>query len=218
MKPEQIETICIQGQGGAGKTTAAQFLASQYGYSNFNTGTLFRASAAAIMLDNTSKAEASAYIEEARYNVDLSDPINPLVSVNGLDVSDLLQLPASTRMASQIGGIPSASKILEKIFDEAPKGMRIVAEGKNLNDRPNFYPTHSFFLLARSETRAFRKWKQAQEKGSTNYTMTDAKRDIVVNDSRDSKLLIAKEGTIPIDTTYLSPFEVVQRIAYYAIK
>lgn len=47
--------VVIEGQAGAGKTTAAQMLAESYGFSNFNTGTLFRATAAALLYEGANK-------------------------------------------------------------------------------------------------------------------------------------------------------------------
>lgn len=213
---ESIEDIVvIEGFGGAGKTTAAQNLATYYGYSNFNTGTLFRASAAATLLEGVAAPDLGNYIGEARFRLDLSEPTQPLISVNGRDVSTLLQTPEVTSLASYLGSIDDVSKHVEKLFDESLHGAKIVVEGKNLADRITAGPNQHFFLVASQRVRAYRKWQQALQKGKPSYTLEKAQYDTAINDMRDKKLLIIQPNVHVIDTSKLTPMQVVQAIQHH---
>lgn len=210
--------VVIEGEGGAGKTTVAQIVSREYGSSNFNTGTLFRATAAGMILEQVRHEEIGDYVQTADYQVSTSDPRQPYVAVRGEDVSDLLQTPEVTRVASFIGQVAAASEKLEGIFNAQVIANRrpMVIEGKNLAGRLELLgikPSYMFFLRAEQQVRAFRKWKQAQEKGLVGYTRLEAQFDTAQNDIRDKKLLIAPANTKVIDTTLLTAEQVARMIA-----
>lgn len=208
--------IVIEGQGGAGKTTAAQLLAESHGLSNFNTGTLFRATAAAMLYEQVQLGEISDFVTSTDYDIDTSDSSRPLVAAGGLDVSDILQAPEVTRVASCIGGVADASAKLEHLFNKQLAGNSMVVEGKHLANRMGKAATHMFFFMADFQTRAFRKWRQSQELGRTYYTLAEAYSDTMANDARDRRLLVVPEKTEVIDTTLLTPRQVVDAISKYA--
>lgn len=204
--------VVIEGLGGAGKTTAAQGLAQKYGYINLNTGTLFRASAAAMLREGIAEADMNDFLEQARFDVDTSDPMQPLVAVGGHDVSGVLQLPEVTRMASKIGRL-SAAERLEELFNQRLLEGNIVVEGKHLADRMGAVATKMFFFWASQKVRAYRKWEQAQQAGKFHYTFKEAVIDTMANDLRDKQLLTAGENTTIINTTHLTKSEVVAEVA-----
>lgn len=205
--------IVIEGQAGAGKTTVAQSLAESYGFSNFNTGTLFRATAAAMLYEGARLCDTDDFVGGAAYEIDTSDASKPLVAVGGMDVSDVLQMPEVTKVASHVGSAAKAAARLEKLFQENLKNGSMVVEGKHLADRMGKHATHMFFFTADFDVRAFRKWQQAQALGKTHYTLLEAQLDTKQNDARDRGLLTVAERTEIIDTTHLSPRQVVGSIA-----
>jgi cytidylate kinase len=144
----------------------------------------------------------------------LDTPEDPSVSVNGLDVSSLLQTPAVTVMASYIGSLNSVSEKLEGMFDQSLVGGNFVAEGKNLSGRIDV-PHTRFFLTATRQVRAYRKWMQAQGKGLTNYSLKNAVHDTTMNDFRDTRLVVVNSNTCVIETSTLTPGEVVDKMINY---
>jgi cytidylate kinase len=208
--------IVFEGLGGAGKTTAAQILADRYGYSNFNTGTLFRATAAAILLEGVQQNDIESFVQDASYDVELSRLHQPHVAVGGRDVSELLQYPEVTKVSSVIGSIPTAANRLETIFHQSLQKGNMVVEGKNLADRLGETATYMFFFIADVKVRAYRKWNQARLLGRTHYTLLEAQLDTLANDRRDQKMLVAPPNMKIIDTTLLSPNQVVAEIARHA--
>jgi cytidylate kinase len=207
------KVIVIEGTGGAGKTTTAQVLAARYGLNNFNTGTLFRATAATMLHEGITLFEAADFVEQADYLIE--NDLNGLyVAVDGLDVSDVLQLPEVTNVSSRIGQIGSAALRLETIFNSnLSSGRDMVVEGKHLADRIGAAATQLFFFDAQIRIRAHRKWKQAQLNGRVDYTLAEALIDMRTNDLRDKKLLVMPRNTEIVDTSYLTPLEVAQRVA-----
>jgi cytidylate kinase len=207
------KVIVIEGTGGAGKTTTAQILAARYGLNNFNTGTLFRATAATMLHDGIALAETADFVEQADYQVE-NDVSGLYVAVDGLDVSDMLQLPEVTNVSSRIGQIGSAALRLEAIFNRnLASGGDMVVEGKHLADRIGATATHLFFFDAQIRIRTHRKWKQAQLNCREDYTLSAALIDMRTNDLRDKKLLVMPRNTEIVDTSYLTPLEVAQRVA-----
>jgi cytidylate kinase len=205
--------IVIEGTGGAGKTTTAQILAARFGLSNFNTGTLFRATAAKMLYEGIALDEAADFVEQADYQVE--NDLNKLyVAVDGIDVSDALQLPEVTNVSSRIGQIDNVAIRLENIFNKnLTCGGDMVVEGKRLSDRIGAVATQMFFFDADLKIRAYRKWKQAQLNGRKDYTLAESLIDSRTNDLRDRNLLIAPKNTEIINTDYLTPSEVVHRVA-----
>ena len=206
------ETIVLEGLSGVGKTTAAQNLATYHGYSNFNTGSLFRATAAAMLLEAVDIPDLEDYIKEARYDIDLGDPVQPYIAVTGSDVSDMLQTPKVARLASYIGSQQGAANMLERTFDSSLPGARIVVEGKHIGDRVQTAPNHRFFLVATQQVRAERKHRQAQLQGNQAYSLQLATQDILIHDSRDRHLLKVEGEAHIIDTSLLTPGQVVGAI------
>lgn len=204
--------IVIEGLGGAGKTTAAQGLAQRYGYINLNTGTLFRASAAAARLEGVQDTEIDSFLGQAKFELDTTSPTKPLVAVSGRDVSDLLQTPEVSRAASKIGRLKAAER-LEALFNQRLLEGNIVVEGKHLADRMGAVATKMFFFWATQEVRAYRKWEQAQQMGHRHYTIHEAIADTIANDKRDKQLLTVGQNTRIIDTTHLSKGMVVTAVA-----
>lgn len=210
---ERGVAIVIEGQGGAGKTTAAQILASQYGLNNFNTGTLFRATSTAILMEGVHSSDVDDFVEEAHFDVESSGLLEPMVAVNGVEVTEFLQLPEVTKVASLVGGSEVASNRLEDIFNTSVSKGNVVIEGKKLADSLGRSATHMFFLAATLEVRTLRKWRQAQLLGRGDYTPQEALFDTASNDKRDRGLLQAPKFTNIINTSDLTPVEVVAEIA-----
>lgn len=206
------DIVVIEGLGGAGKTTTAQNLARHYGYSNFNTGTLFRAAAAAINEARIELPDTAAFVEEAHFAIDLSNPEMPNVAVNDNDVTKRLQTPLVTNIASIIGSQEGVAEILEAAFTSQVSGAKLVVEGKNLGERFIVPPSRHFYLIASPNIRAYRKWRQAVEKGDNSYTFLEARRDIMINDLRDKPLLRIQGSVNLLDTSNLTPDQVVQVI------
>lgn len=218
MAENSRKVIVIEGTGGAGKTTTAQLLSRRHGLSNFNTGTLFRATAATMLYENIPLAETADFVEQANYLVE-NDGSSLFVAVDGSDVSELLQFPEVTRVASRIGQVAAAAERLETIFNSnLDNNNDMVVEGKHLADRVGAVATHLFFFTARFEIRAHRKWKQAQLGGRHDYTQREALLDTWGNDQRDKVLLVVPDQAQfeVVDTSYLNPLEVVQRVAHHA--
>lgn len=211
--------IAIEGLGGVGKTTAAQGLARQYGLANLNTGTLFRglSAAAALEFKTIYEDELFDFALGVQLDIDVSDPQKPEVAVNGKQVTDFLQRPEVTRIASVIGSNSLVAARIEAQFSMLLQGGNMVVEGKRILDRIGHYATTSIFLHADFDVRVERKFQQAQAQNITFYSYREARRDVMENDMRDRKLMskVAANAEF-IDTTRMSRLEVVKAIAITA--
>lgn len=213
MKELLDNTILIEGRSGAGKTTAAQLLATRYGYKTLNSGTIFRSVAAAILLHGIHSSEYADFTNESSLQFDLEDATNPQIAVSGIDVSDLLQIPRTLGLATIVGNTSSVQGRLENIFDDLVTGGNTVVEGKNLSRRFIVPESRHYFLTATHDVRSYRKWQQALAKGDASYTISQARQDTMTNDFRDQGMLTIVERAQVLDTSNLSPHRVVECIA-----
>lgn len=209
------ETIIIEGPSGAGKTSVAQNISKEYGYANFNSGMIFRAYAAAMITGGANfENEALDFAASAEPTYDLSEPEKPLVAIDGVDVSGILQNPNVSRRAIYLGNQAPIASLLEKKFDLLVSGGRVVVEGKNLAGRVKTSPDNQFFLNADFRIRACRKWQQAITNGNSSYTYNEALSDTNLGDVRDSHMLTVKSESKVIDTSSLTVAGVVSAVMH----
>lgn len=206
--------IAIDGPAGAGKSTVAQRVAKALGFTYLDSGAMYRAVALAA-LDRGVDVEDGELLGELAWDLDI-DFDGDTVRLDGRPVEGQIRTPAVTIAASHVSVHPQVRQAMVKRQRELIARGDYVAEGRDIGTVVSPDSPLKVFLTASEAERAKRR---AAESGESLSEVQRAMRDRDRRDQEraDSPLRLA-EGSIEINTTDLTPDEVVDQIADEARK
>lgn len=212
--------IAIDGPSGAGKSTLGKMLAKEFGLLYLDTGAMYRASALAVLRAGIPLEDREKVAEiAAKAKIELvGEPDSMQVLLDGEDVSAEIRTPEVATATSVVSTISDVRKIMVEhqraIGESAEKGC--VLEGRDIGSVVFPNADIKFFLTAKPEARARRRFAEDQAKGrSTSYEATLAeinKRDERDVSRADSPLTIPQNATV-IDTSELELKDVFELMA-----
>ena len=207
--------IAIDGPSGAGKSTLGKMLAKKLNLLYLDTGAMYRAVGLAVLQNNVSfddKARVAEIAENAKIEL-IGEPENLQIFLDGRDVSAEIRTNEIGQAASIVSGVSEVRRILVEhqrtIGETAQNGA--VLDGRDIGSVVFPKADVKFFLTAKPEARARRRYEEDLEKGrATSYEQTFA--EIKERDERDvsredSPLMIAEDAVV-IDTSELDLSEV----------
>ena len=212
--------IAIDGPSGAGKSTLGKMLAKEFGLLYLDTGAMYRAAALAVTKAGVSledREKVAEIAENAKIEL-VGEPDSMRVLLDGVDVSAEIRTPDVATAASVVSTISDVRKIMvdhqRAIGESAENGC--VLEGRDIGSVVFPNADIKFFLTAKPEARARRRFAEDQAKGrSTSYEATLAeinKRDERDVSRADSPLTIPQNATV-IDTSELELKDVFELMA-----
>jgi len=211
--------IAIDGPSGAGKSTLGKMLAENLNLLYLDTGAMYRAVGLSVLENGASVENKEKIIEIAgSAKVELvGEPENLQVLLNGKDVSKEIRTTQVGQMASIVSTVSDVRKILvehqRRLGENAEKGC--VLDGRDIGTVVFPNADVKFFLTAKPEARAQRRFREDSEKGqATTYEQTLS--EINLRDERDvsredSPLSIAEDAVV-IDTSELDLREVYEQM------
>jgi cytidylate kinase len=211
--------IAIDGPSGAGKSTLGKMLAENLNLLYLDTGAMYRAVGLSV-LENGAKVENKEKIIEIAGSAKVElvgEPENLQVLLNGKDVSKEIRTTQVGQMASIVSTVSEVRKILVEhqrtLGENARKGC--VLDGRDIGTVVFPNADVKFFLTAKPEARARRRFREDSEKGrATTYGQTLAEinsRDERDVSREDSPLSIAEDAVV-IDTSELDLREVYEQM------
>lgn len=211
--------IAIDGPSGAGKSTLGKMLAKKLNLLYLDTGAMYRAVGLAVLKKNVRFNDKDRITEIARNaKIELvGEPENLQVLLNGQDISAEIRTNQVGQAASIVSGISEVRKILVEhqrtLGKNAENGA--VLDGRDIGTVVFPNADVKFFLTAKPEARAERRFSEEIEKGFDS-TYEQTLTEINLRDERDvsredSPLMIA-ENAIVIDTSELDLAEVFEQI------
>jgi CMP/dCMP kinase len=204
--------IAIDGPAGAGKSTVARAVARALGFIYLDSGAMYRAVALAA-LDRGIDPDDGERLGELAWGLDI-DFQGDTIRLGGKPVEGRIRSPEVTVAASRVSVHPQVRQAMVKRQRELIAAGNYVAEGRDIGTVVSPDSPLKVFLTANEEERARRR---AAESGESIGRVQEAIRDRDRRDREraDSPLLAAKES-IDIDTTDLTPDQVVERIVTLA--
>lgn len=214
-----VMIIAIDGPSGAGKSTLGKMLAKKLGLLYLDTGAMYRAVALAAIRngielgDEVKVAEAAGNAEiELKGEADLLR-----IFLNGDDVSDEIRTLEIAQAASVVSTISEVRKTMvdlqRRLGEQDPAGC--VLEGRDIGSVVFPNADIKFFLTARPEARARRRFEEDRSKGRVS-TYEHTLAEINERDERDvartdSPLTISEDAVV-IDTSELDLSEVFEQM------
>lgn len=208
--------IAIDGPSGVGKTTTSRLVARALGIPHIDTGAMYRALALAATREGIDTHD-EAKLEElaSRVRIDFVPGEKSHVLLNGEDVSALIRTPEMSMAASNVSTVPAVRRIMVRLQQDLGRRSGGVLEGRDIGTKVFPETPHKFFLTARPEIRARRRYDELLAKGDdvpyeSILTETVA-RDEQDSNRSDSPLRYDDTYTV-VDTSDLTVDSVVDRI------
>lgn len=207
--------IAIDGPSGSGKSTAARGVATRLGLAYLDTGAMYRAIAWEFIRSGTPADDAEA-ISRLAVNADLriaTLPDEPRVTVNGHVVTDAIRDPEISSRVSVVATNLTVRSFLTAKMREiiAAHGRRIVVEGRDITTVVAPDADVRVLLVADPAARVARRAAELGERvdqaAVTDQVIRRDRDDATVSNFSD-----AGAGVVVIDSTFLGPDEVVDRI------
>ena len=201
--------IAIDGPAGAGKSTVARGVARTLGFTYLDSGAMYRAVALAA-LDRGIDPDDGERLGELAWDLDI-DFDGDTIRLGGKPVEGRIRSPEVTLAASRVSVHPQVRQAMVKRQRELIASGNYVAEGRDIGTVVSPDSPLKIFLRAEETARAERR---ARESGESVNEVLQAmqERDRRDKERADSPLRQADEA-VEIDTTALTPDEVVRRIA-----
>lgn len=212
--------VAIDGPSGVGKSTVGKLLATKLKIPYLDTGAMYRA----VGLAAKTKGVVLP-IADPRAVVSLAEAANVMVTgsardartfLDGRDVSKEIRTPEISLFASAVSSIPGVRRRLAGMQRQLALTGGGVLEGRDIGTKVVPETKHKFFLTARPEIRARRRFDELSAKGSPQpYEKVAA--DMEARDRADSTRadspLTSDETYIVVDTSDMTVDEVVERLA-----
>jgi cytidylate kinase len=208
--------VAIDGPSGVGKTTTSKLVARELNLPHIDTGSMYRAIGLAAVRRNIDTHDAAA-LETLAGGITIEfvpgDP--PHVVLDGEDITTLIRTPEISMAASDVSAVPAVRRVLVRLQQELGRRNGGVLEGRDIGTKVFPETPHKFFLTARPEVRARRRYAELVAKGQpADYEIVLAdslRRDTQDSTRADSPLMYDDSYTV-VDTSDLSIAEVVREI------
>ncbi|HEV7768243.1 MAG TPA: (d)CMP kinase [Thermoanaerobaculia bacterium] len=208
--------VAIDGPSGVGKTTTSKLVAHELNVPHIDTGAMYRAIGVAAMRRNIDTRDADALEAlAARASIEFVPGDPPRVLLEGEDITSLIRTPEISMAASDVSAVPAVRRVLVRLQQELGRRNGGVLEGRDIGTKVFPETPHKFFLTARPEVRAQRRYAELIAKGQdADYESVLA--DSVLRDTQDSTRadspLTFDDSYAVIDTSDLSIPAVVAAI------
>jgi len=211
--------VAIDGPSGVGKSTVGKALAAGLGIPYLDTGAMYRA----IGLLARREGIPLPIAEPDRVG-ELSEAADVRVTgtggdvrtlLDGEDVSEQIRQPEVSLYASAVAAIPRVRRRLAARQRELALSGGGVLEGRDIGTKVVPEATAKFFLTARPEIRARRRFEELVRKG-TPQDLDSVRTEMEARDEADSTRadspLTCDETYLVVDTSDLGPEEVAERL------
>jgi cytidylate kinase len=205
--------VAIDGPSGTGKSSTSKAVATQLGLSYLDTGAQYRA-ITWWMVNNGVDVDDPAAIAAVADKADIvsgTDPANPTITVDGIDVAGPIRTQEVTSRVSAVSAVPEVrariTELQRSIARSAEGG--IVVEGRDIGTTVLPDADLKIFLTASAEARAARRSGEL-EGADVNATREALIKRDAADSSRKTSPLAKADDAVEVDTTELTLPQVVE--------
>lgn len=211
--------VAIDGPAGAGKSTIANLVAEHFNFMYIDTGAMYRALTLKAMRMNADLANSKqlrSLMDESKIDLKCLNKNQLQVFLDDKDVTLAIRSPQVTNQVFHAAkDAEIRKKMVELQRDLAKRHKKIVLEGRDIGTVVFPQADIKFFLDAKVEERAQRRFKEFIEKGM-EVKLEQIKQDIMRRDKKDKTREVAPlkqaKDAIYMDTTELSIEEVLRKV------
>lgn len=207
--------IAIDGPAGAGKSTIASRLARKLGYTNLESGAMYRALALkAIEWDVSFDDEPALRKLAEGAHITLEPTLGGnRVLLDGKDISIRIRDRDVTEAASRVSVHPAVRAWMVARQQDLGRGGGVVMEGRDIGTHVFPNADLKIFLDADPVVREQRRLDQNKIKGPSAQSMAAELRERDLRDrTRAASPLVAAPDAVVIDSTNLTEDDVLHRI------
>jgi cytidylate kinase len=211
--------IAIDGPSGSGKSSTARGVADRLGLAFLDTGAMYRAMTWLALEEDVDLDDREAVAELlTRVSIEIDmDPRDPVIAINGVDVSDAIRAPeVSTAVSAIATNLDVRADLIARqkmLIANAVDG--IVAEGRDITTVVAPDADVRVLLVADPLARVARRHAELAE----HEVDVDDVHDQVIRRDRDDSLVAEFESAAPgvhvVDSTSLSLEEVIETICAF---
>lgn len=209
--------IAVDGPAGSGKSTAARGVARALGLRYLDTGSTYRALTWWLLARGVDVGEPDAIVARLSQPVIEvgTDPQAPAIRVDGTNVSSQIRTREVSNAVSAVAAVPAVRRRLitmqqQVISRVLTDGGGIVAEGRDIGTVVAPDAPVKVFLVASEMARAHRRTADLAADPQATVAVTQAEQ--ARRDRTDAPQMARAPDAVEIDTTALSPDDVVREI------
>ena len=214
--------VAIDGPAGAGKSTVARRVAEALGFLLLDTGALYRtvavaAKRASLAFDDAANVGVLArdLAAEGAITVAQDGTAGMRVFLRGEDVSTEIRTPDMAMGASTVSAHPVVREALLALQRQAGTEGGVVLEGRDIGTVVFPDAEVKFFLTARPEVRARRRFDELPAKGQS-VTFEETLEDVLRRDAQDTQRAVAPlrqaDDAVLVESSPLDIDGVVERM------
>lgn len=207
--PPLLRIVAIDGPAGAGKTTAARRLAQRLGFLLVDTGALYRCLALEATTQGVSyyDTEGLSALATRLFVEFVSVESSQQVRLHGVDVTERIREPDISRGASQVSLHREVRAVLLPVQREWAHKQACVVEGRDIGTVVLPEAPLKFFITARPEIRAQRRFQELTSRGVFT-SVEEVLGEQLERDRRDTERQVAPtlpaSDAILLDTSELA--------------
>lgn len=192
--------VAIDGPSGVGKSTTSKLVARELAIPHIDTGAMYRALALKAVRAGINFEDHDALAAAARDSkIELVPEGDQLrILLDGEDVTGFIRTPPISMAASTISAVPAVRRILVQLQQELGRESGGVLEGRDIGTKVFPETPFKFFLTARPEVRAERRFRELDGRGEA-VAQTAVLEDIERRDRQDST---RSDSPLSYDSSY----------------
>lgn len=210
---DQPLIVTLDGPAGSGKTTVAKLVAAKLGIAYLDSGAMFRGLALYLGPGSWDRFEADLLKELSHVRFDLAGQSESShLVMNGAILGEEIRREDVGMWASNLAKVGVVRDHLKAAQQSIGTCTALVAEGRDMGTAVFPLARFKFFLEAKPEERALRRFRQLQDMGVA-ADLQELTENLRLRDEQDRNRALAPlkpaEDAVIIDTMGLSPDQVV---------
>jgi cytidylate kinase len=209
--------IAIDGDAGSGKSTVGRLFADRIQFEFIDSGLLYRAFAYTVLKECAGKSDKEEWVDVIQ-NIEF-DLKGGIICIDGKDVNKTeLRKKEVDDLVSPVSTVKEIREIVTEKLRKIADSKNVVMAGRDIGSVVLKNAFLKIYLTGPVEVRAKRRYKELLER-TVNITFEEVldglKNRDVIDSNRDISPLTIPHDAYVIDTNYLSPGQVVDKIIQF---